>query len=193
MKRLLSTMLFGFTSLCIFAQKDTTRIKTDHNQVITVIENDKSTQVKVGNDKGIEVVTNNSGDTTHIRIGRRTFNVVEGGNSTYVKVDKEERRKETNSNFNPHWAGLEFGMNMFHQTDYSVYHNLQTEVPNDFMELHYGKSISVNLNIMEWAFSNEANNFALVTGLGFSFMDYTFDQPLTVEKREGDGLLCLLV
>jgi hypothetical protein len=78
---------------------------------------------------------------------------------------------------------------MFHQSDYSVYNLMQTEVQNDFMELNYGKSITVNLNIMEWAFSNEANNFGLVTGLGFSFMDYTFDKPITIEKREGDGLL----
>ncbi len=189
MKRLFNLMLFGFASLSLFAQNDTTQVKMVHRNVITVIEDGKSTQVKVGNDKGVEVITNNFGDTTHIRIGRRTFKVIDGDKGTYMKFDKEERRAEWRSGFNPHWAGLEFGMNMFHQSDYSLYNSLEAKVPNDFMELHYGKSITVNLNIMEWAFSNEAKNFGLVTGLGFSFMDFTFDQPVTIEKRDGDGLL----
>jgi hypothetical protein len=189
MKRLVSLIFIALMTLSLFAQNDTTRIKTGQKNVVTVIEDDKGTQVKVGNEKGVEVITDTRGDTTHIRIGRRTFNVVEGGNGTYVKIDREEKRHNWHQGFNPHWAGLEFGMNMFHQSDYSVYNRLETEFSNDFMELHYGKSISVNLNIMEWAFSNEADNFGVVTGLGFSFMDYTFDRPVTIMKREEDGLI----
>lgn len=182
-------MLCGLLSLNLLAQTDTTEIKTNRKNVVTVIEDGHSTHVKVGNEKGVEVITDDWGDTTHIRIGRRTFNVVEGHNGAYVKIDKEERQNNWTGSFNPHWAGLEFGMNMFHQSDYSLYNNLEPAVPNDFMDLHYGKSITVNLNFAEWAFKNEANTFGLVTGLGFSFMDFTFDRDLTIEKREGDGLL----
>jgi hypothetical protein len=57
----------------------------------------------------------------------------------------------------------------------------------EFFDLIPGKSLTWNLNFAEWAFKNEANNFALVTGLGFSFSDYTFDRTITIEKENGDG------
>jgi hypothetical protein len=190
MKRLIYLILCGMVTTNLYAQPDTTEVKVIKKNVVTVIEDGKSTHVKVGNDRGVEVVTDEWGDTTHIRIGRRTFRVVEGGNGTYVKIDKEERQKNWTGNFNPHWAGLEFGMNTFHQTDYSLYNQMDAGL-NDFMELHYGKSITVNLNFAEWAFKNDANNFGLVTGLGFSFMDFTFDfdQPRTIAKIDGDGII----
>lgn len=187
MKRLISIILCSFLAINLFAQTDTTKVGTKNKNVVTVIEDGQKVQVKVGNEKGVEVITDEWGDTTHVRIGRRTFKVIEGGNGTYVKIDKEERTNRWNGSFNPHWAGLEFGMNMFHQSDYSLYNNL--EVPQDFMDLHYGKSITVNLNFAEWAFKNEANNFGVVTGLGVSFMDFTFDQPITIEKAGGDGII----
>lgn len=187
MKRLFSIILCSILAVTLSAQTDTTKVGTKSKNVVTVIEDGEKVQVKVGNERGVEVITDDWGDTTHVRIGRRTFRVIEGGNGTYVRFDKEERQKNRTGSFNPHWAGLEFGMNMFHQSDYSLYYN--QEVPQDFMDLHYGKSITVNLNFAEWAFKNEANNFALVTGLGFSFMDFAFDQPITVEKAGGDGII----
>jgi hypothetical protein len=68
---------------------------------------------------------------------------------------------------------------MFYETDYSEFNN------NEFMDLDHAKSITVNLNIAEWAFKNRANNFAVVTGLGFSLMDFAFDDPITIKKENG--------
>nr|MDA3833640.1 outer membrane beta-barrel protein [Spirochaetales bacterium] len=171
------------------AQTDTTKVGTKNKNVVTVIENGEKVQVKVGNENGVEVITDEWGDTTHIRIGRRTFDVVEGWEGTHISVNKEPRDRRWTGSFNPHWAGLELGMNYYHQTDYSLYNTINTVVPPDFMELHNAKSIAVNLNFAEWAFTNEANNFGLVTGLGLSFMDFTFDQPLTIEKAGGSGII----
>jgi hypothetical protein len=100
-------------------------------------------------------------------------------------MDKEPKDKNWTGSFNGHWAGLEVGMNMFHQTDYDMYNNAY----GDFFELVPGKSLTWNLNFAEWAFKNEANNFALVTGLGFSFSDYTFDRSMTIAKENGDGMI----
>ncbi len=186
MKQFLILGLCILVFLPAIAQKDTTEVKLRKN-VVTVIEDGKKTQVKVGNERGIEVITDDWGDTTHLRIGRRTFRVIEGHNGTHLKIDKEDKEKRWTGSFNPHWAGLEFGMNFYHQTDYSLYSGM--DVPRDFMELNNGKSITVNLNIAEFAFRNEANNFGLVTGLGFSFMDFTFDQALTISKEGGDGII----
>ncbi len=128
-------------------------------------------------------------DTTRIRIGRGALVVIEDGNGSSIKIDKEDREQRWAGRFNAHWAGLELGMNYYHQTDYSLYDRLNTVVPPDFMELNNGKSITVNLNLAEFAFKNEARNFGLVTGLGISFMDFRFDQPYTIRKAEDSRIV----
>ena len=106
MKYLFSLILSGLLCLNLYAQTDTTKVEMGRKNVVTVIENVESTHVKVGNDKGIEVVTDDRGDTTHLRIGRRTFKVIEGNNGTYVKFGKEESDRKKTGNFNPHWAEI---------------------------------------------------------------------------------------
>jgi hypothetical protein len=54
--------------------KRTTEIKVDKKNVAKVI---------AGNDS-VYVVTDEWGDTTHIKIGNQTYKVIEGTNSTYV-------------------------------------------------------------------------------------------------------------
>ncbi len=200
MKRLFSLILCGLLALNLGAQNDTTEVKitgksdttgvkiTGKN-VVTIIEDEGKTEVRVGNNHGVQIITDDWGDTTHVRIGRRTFEVIEGGKGASVRIGKEERNHHWRGSFNPHWAGLEFGMNMYHQSDYSLYSNSEPQIENEFMDLHYGKSITVNLNFAEWAFKNEARNFGLVTGLGFSFMDFTFDRDITITKQESNDLL----
>ena len=183
MKQLVTLILCSVLAMNTVAQSDTTEVKMLKKNVVTVVENEDGTRVKVGNDRGVEVVTDDWGDTTHIRIGRRTFDVVEGWNGTHVNVSKDTREKHWTGSFNPHWAGLEVGMNMFSETDYSLYGG------DEFFDLIPGKSLTWNLNFAEWAFKNDRNNFGLVTGLGFSFSDYTFDRAITIEKENGDGMV----
>ena len=173
----------------IIAQPDTTEIKISEKNIITVREDGKKTYINAGEGDSIEIYTDDQGDTTYIRIGRRKFEVIEGEEGTSINIEKEERKDKSSSSFNPHWAGFEIGVNMYNQTDYSLYHGINTVVPDNFMDLNYGKSLTVNINIAEWAFKNEAENFGLVTGLGFSFSDYTFDQPLTIEKQNESGII----
>jgi len=186
MKQLFSLVLCSLLAMNTFAQPDSTKVKMLKKNVVTVVEDGRKTQVKVGEDKGVEVITDEWGDTTHIRIGRRTFDVVDNWNGTHINVSKEPREKRWSGSFNPHWAGLEVGMNMFHQTDYSIYDNAGF---GEFFDLIPGKSLTWNLNFAEWAFKNETNNFGLVTGLGLSFSDYTFDQPVTISKELGNGMI----
>lgn len=186
MKQLFTLILCSIIALNLSAQEDTTEIKVMKKNVVTVVDGNHGTQVKVGNDHGIEVITDDWGDTTHIRMGRRTFKVIEGSNGTYLKIDKELKQKDWTGSFNPHWAGLEVGVNMFYDTNYSMYNGMGY---GEFFDLNPGKSLTWNINFAEWAFKNERNNFALVTGMGISFSDYTFDQALTIEKENGDGMI----
>ncbi|MBN2775208.1 MAG: outer membrane beta-barrel protein [Prolixibacteraceae bacterium] len=179
MKRLFILLLAVVFSTQLIAQPDTTKVKTKKN-LVTVDDKGNGTHVKVGNENGIEVITDDWGDTTKVRIGRRTFKVVEDNRGTHINVEREWDRDKWTGHFNAHWAGIEWGMNTFQNTDYSMYNGFE------FMDLNIAKSITVNLNFAEWTFRNNANNFALVTGAGFSFMDFAFDNPdLTIVKENG--------
>ena len=187
MKRLITLILCSILAANVWAQTDTTKVNVMKKNVVTVVENGDNVHVVVGDKesgKGVEVLTDEWGDTTHVRVGRRTFKVIEGSNGTYVKMEKEHKTQKWSGKFNPHWAGLEVGMNNFMNADYSIYQN---QFPDDILELNPGKSLTSNLNFMEFAFKNEKKTFGLVTGMGFSLNDYAFDLPVTIEKEEGFG------
>jgi hypothetical protein len=149
MKQLFIVVLCSILAISTFAQTDSTKIKVLKKNVVTVVEDNHGTKVKVGNDKGVEVITDDWGDTTRIRIGRRTFDVVDDWNGTHVNMSKEPRKKSWGGNFNPHWAGLEVGMNMFYQTDYSIYNGTAYASDGEFFDLIPGKSLTWNLNFAE--------------------------------------------
>lgn len=189
MKQLFTLVLCCALAVNLFAQTDTTKVGVLKKNVVTVVEDNDKVHVTVGEDRGIEVITDDWGDTTHVRVGRRTFKVIEGNNGTYVKVEKEKNRQKWGGRFNAHWAGLEVGPNIIAKSDYSLYEGTEYEDYGEFIDLNPGKSLTWNLNIMEFAFKNERKTFGVVTGLGFSFSDYAFNDPLTIEKEDGYGML----
>ncbi len=179
-------MVFGMVS----AQEDTTKVKILDKNVVTVVENSDGTRVKVGNDDGVEVITDEKGDTTKIRIGRKVFRVSEGKEGTRINITREDRNKNHRSgSFNAHWSGIEVGMNMFRDQDYSLYRYSSTPpfYADGFMDLNLAKSLTWNFNFSEISFKNKQNTVGLVTGIGLSFMDFAFDKPLTIAKAEGTG------
>lgn len=182
----------GTNSTYVKEVKEAKEIKVGKKNVVTVSEDGDNVHVVVGdkeNGKGVEVITDDWGDTTHIRVGRRTFKVIEGNNGTYVKYEKEDKSKKWSRSFNAHWAGLEVGMNMFENSDYSIYQGTEYEGFGEVFDLRSGKSLSWNLNFMEFAFKNQKKTFGLVTGMGISFNDYAFDLPYTLEKENGYGII----
>jgi len=189
MKKIFTIILCSFFTLSIFAQADTTEVKVLKKNIVTVVEQGDAVHVKVGNDRGVEVITDDWGDTTEIRLGRRNFKVIEGNNGTYVKVEKNVKEKHWGGSFNPHWAGLEVGMNMFENSNYAIYRGTEYEQYDDIFDLRSGKSLTWNINFAEFAFKNKRKNFGLVTGMGISFNDYAFDLPVTIEKEDGHGMI----
>lgn len=187
MERITLLIVFALIISAGNAQEDSASVKAFRKNVVTVVENAEKVQVKVGEDRGVEVITNQRGDTTSIRIGNRNFNVIDGNNGTKIHVTREERNKRKNyGKFNGHWGGLELGVNTFLTSDYSMYDGLGY---GEFFDINHAKSLTFNFNFAEYAFTNERNTFGLVTGLGFSSMDFRFDQPMTVAKASGSGML----
>ena len=72
MKRLITLVLSSALALNTWAQTDTTTIKADLKNV-----------------KDVEVITDEWGDTTHVKIGDKTYKVIEGDNGKYFKEVKD--------------------------------------------------------------------------------------------------------
>ena len=115
-------------------------------------------------------------------IGKHVFNVVEDFDGSHVEFSKvDTERTPWRRKMNGHWAGVELGVNMFRDADYSMYGNPGF---GEFMDLHQAKSLSVNINFLEFVFSNERNNFGLVTGMGLSSMNFRFGRTHYFDQRK---------
>ena len=83
-------------------------------------------------------------------------------------AEKERASKYEDLNF---WRGLEFGVNgYFTSTDFGI----NDDPDNIHMELNYGRSFMINLNIAEYNVGLIGEKFRFVTGLGFRFNRYAF-------------------
>lgn len=163
MKTITLLLSILISASAVYAQADTLRFEVQDKPVMQVIVDER-------------------GDTTTVRLGSRKIQVIESntGNNVKIGYSREYRR------FPAHWFGIEFGVNMFRSTDYSLYDDYNT---GDFFDLNYGKSMTFNLNVLEYSFTNKRKTVGLVTGLGFSFMDFRFDNPVTISYDKNRGML----
>jgi len=124
---------------------------------------DDTTRVDVGS-LHVEVI---DGDTTKVSVGGHTLVVDDHGN---VKWQRNSRPR-----FNGHWGGVELGINGYVNTD----GNADFPPRYDFMSLQYEKSSNVNLNLFEQNIPlNKARTIGVITGLGLSFYNYRFTEPV---------------
>ncbi|WP_167616086.1 outer membrane beta-barrel protein [Maribellus sediminis] len=77
--------------------------------------------------------------------------------------------------FSGHWAGIDFGFNMFLNEDYSAYET-------DFMSNDVLRSNSVYINFVQQSISLQRyrNTFGLITGLGLRLQSYRLDDKTTI-------------
>lgn len=101
-------------------------------------------------------------DTTEINLGSKRIVIY---SSEDVEVDIKDR--EDKGDVNGHWAGIDFGVNMLMNDNYS------TSFPdNEFLENDPAKSWNVNLNFAQHTFAFAQKHVGLTTGLGFSFSQF---------------------
>lgn len=129
---------------------------------ITAVDGDMTTDAKAET------------DTVVVRVGQREIRVVEGSNIK-IKESKERRYR----NFRDNWTGLELGINGYLSPDNKI--ELQEEA--ELLDLNYGKSIAVNLNLWQQNLVLIRGHLGFVTGLGVSWNNYRFnDKNVTLEK-----------
>lgn len=81
--------------------------------------------------------------------------------------------------FSGHWAGVDFGFNMFVNPDYSGY-------SSEFMENDIFRSNTTYLNLFQQSIGlqRNRNTVGLVTGIGLQFKSYRLEQNTTIQRLE---------
>jgi hypothetical protein len=115
-------------------------------------------------------------DTTIVRMGQKDVKVIKHENGTEILWGKDKHTKDKSDHFNGHWEGIEFGFNGFDKPNYSAYNGLE------FMALNQGKSTNFNFNFYELNIGLAKSSVGLVSGMGFTFNSYRFDNPYTLQK-----------
>jgi hypothetical protein len=124
------------------------------------------------NDVSPEYGPTSSSDTTRMRLGSRDITIVED-----IDIERDERRKKRRS-FRDNWAGFEMGINGFMAPGYE----LTLPAESDPISVRYEKSFVYNLNLFQQNINLIGNNVGLVTGVGFTFNNYRFDNQTRLVK-----------
>jgi uncharacterized protein (AIM24 family) len=106
-------------------------------------------------------------DTTKLKFRGNKFWIITDENNWNWKTDG----CDSCYNENKHWAGFDMGVNGF----LTPAGSLQPQEGYEFLELNYAKSLCVNINVLEKGFNIYNEYFKVVTGLGFEFNSYHFD------------------
>lgn len=153
------------------------KVKVFDKEVVRVVENEDSTYVKVGN-KGLLQVTEQP-DSTRIRVGNKEISIVENNDDTDIKV-RDIRHYHGRDIYNPrfrgHWAGFEWGINNFLDSE----NTLSREGDAWFMDLNTSRSWAVNINFAQFSLGFGTSHAGILTGLGLEFCNYFFDNDNSV-------------
>ena len=113
-----------------------------------------------------------SGDTVRIDLGngKREFIIIDGDNGVSIKTRKNRIR------FRGNWAGVELGVNGYITPKGSI----NVPAGYEFLDLRYEKSTNFNLNFFQQSVNLIDNKLGLVTGLGFRWNNYRFDNNVVL-------------
>ncbi|MCK4919877.1 MAG: outer membrane beta-barrel protein [Bacteroidales bacterium] len=156
---------------------------------VEIIEEDGVTTVNVG---GL-IEVDEGQDTTKIKIGKKGITIIEDeeGSPSVTWEDLEEidepeiddegddKKKTKSKKFKGHWSGFEIGLNSYVNDDYLM------DVSPDFMDLNTGKSWNYNINFLQHDLALVTQHLGLVTGLGFEFSNYHFDNGNVIMEENG--------
>lgn len=114
-------------------------------------------------------------DTTKIKLGGKNYMIIGEDDDCNDKVSKKDSTNDYNEKFK-HWNGIEFGVNGM--MDYK--NNINLPASASFLELDYAKSLQFGLNLFEKDFHIYKNYVNIVTGFGFDFNHYAFQNNITL-------------
>lgn len=133
-------------------------------------------------------------DTSYLKVHGKEIIIIEDKDAFDEEFDEWEDDKDFhsgmnvdlcwNKKFDGHYAGIELGVNNYLNSD------MEMKVPEDgaFMELDDSKSLEFNLNIADVALPIVKDRLGLITGLGFNWNNYKFDNKQLVLQNDGDSI-----
>ena len=144
-------------------------------------------------DSLLKVTKSSKNDTTRIKIGNKAIIIVENGDDTNVQFkdydwknshgdfDEPFSKHKKKSGFDPHWAGVELGVNGLMTS------NQSTTLKGDaaFLDLNMGKSINFNVNFLEYGIPIAKQYVGLVTGMGVEFNNFRFSNDISLQETNG--------
>jgi hypothetical protein len=190
MKEIILSIFILSISLNVFSQK------TDSLEVI--LENEENVLTKE--------LSSGDNDSTKIEFRHKTITIVKDDKGeTKISVKKSnnigdleeldelddledldtdlEWNDDDNfkGNFKGSWAAVELGINNYFNSDFSI----SRDATDEFMDLNTGKSWTFNINFAQYSINLINEQFGIVTGLGFEFNNYRFDNDITIQKVDG--------
>lgn len=153
---------------------------------VEVIETPEQTRVTLG--KNEVIIVEENGDTVIVGLGSKGISIVEGKDGVAINVidmeqKKSSHKKKHKKKFNPHWAGLQVGLNNYLTPDFS----LVLPPGEEYMDLNTGKSWAWNINVADVGIGFGTSYVGLGTGLGFEFINYNFDGQNSIMKDDATG------
>lgn len=190
MRKIIAVLFAGFTLFSLHAQNDSIPLPEE----IDKIETPEKTQVSFGSNEVLIIEEN--GDTTRVKLGKKGLSIVESDDGTSINViemdtlinkeeEKEIVKRKKQSKFKPHFAGIELGLNNYVNPDFSF------TLPNDqrYMDLNTGKSWNFNINFIEYGLPLGTRYAGIVTGMGFEWNNYVFDNQNSIRKDENGDIV----
>ncbi len=107
-------------------------------------------------------------DTTKISLKGKHILIIDGADSTEIVLGDSLLTSKKRKTRDSHWAGFDLGVNGFLTPSGST----SLDPKDAFLDLNYGKSVVVNLNLFEKYIPIAGDRFGLLTGLGFQWNNY---------------------
>ncbi len=193
MKTIIVAILM-FSTVFIYAQNDS--LVSENSDTVNTYE-EMVVQEEINKNLEDDETPVSKADTTKIRIGKKSIKVINDGEDTYISVidskdeklkdfdfeiddeDMKFKKEKPRNKFEGNWGGIELGINNYEGDTH------------DFMDLNTGKSFNWNINMFEQSFGLFSRHVGLVTGIGFEFNNYRFDNGNSIEKDDDGNIVGL--
>lgn len=133
-------------------------------------------------------------DTTYIDLKNKRIIIIDktGRDDDIFQSDHEDdgdkdyktEKKSKSRDFESHYSGIELGLNTYLTPEQSL--TLGPE--NQYLELEDSKSLEFNLNLFDIAIPIVDDRVGLVSGLGFNWNNYKFDNKQYVLQNDSSVL-----
>ncbi|RLD63865.1 MAG: hypothetical protein DRJ01_02585 [Bacteroidetes bacterium] len=148
----------------------------DGTTKVNVLQDDDAKTVTLNVDTNVDYFNDDfDSDTTRLRIGKKKIIIIDDGDYENISFHKDIFDDE-DGKFKGHFGGIDIGINNYFTSDFTT----SLPVSEEYLDLNTGKSWGVNLNLFQQSIGIIKNNVGLVTGLGFEFNNYRFDNKQMV-------------